>query len=292
MSAKVLKFVRSVNGVNVEQRVADGYINGTAMCQASGKLLADYLRLSSTQEYLTELGADMGIPISALARVRKGGKSNEQGTWVHPEVAVDLGQWCSTRMRIAVNRWVVEWLATAKNPVQANNEDLEQEWQRWQQRYDIRIELKDFLRPELMNAVVRWAEANSVSPITLCSAVHDAMNERIQGAKARQIRLMGGLPLGVLLRDHFGAAPLTGYAAINRIAKNGIDDRGLEPVQAVHEACDCYLGKAFIPKLVPIAENLYSQGRKLKAARQNKKLRQGIQLDLTLWDSNSEPQVS
>jgi hypothetical protein len=103
---------------------------------------------------------------------------------------------------------------------------------------------------------------------------------------------MGGLPLGALLRDHFGVAPLTGYAAINRIAKNGIEDRGLEPVQAVHEACDCYLGKAFIPRLVPIAENLYSQGRKLKATKQSRKLRQGIQLDLTLWDSHGEPQVS
>lgn len=203
---------------------------------------------------------------------------------MHPDLAIQAAQWCNKLFAIQVSRWIREWLTTGCNPIQTNNQDLDQEWERWQQCYDIRIELKDFLRPELMNTVVRWAEANRVSPITLCSAVHDAMNERIQGAKARQIRLMGGLPLGALLRDHFGIAPLTGYSAINRIAKNGIEDFGLEPVQAVHEACDCYLGKAFIPRLVPISENLYVQGQKLRQAKRIRRISQGVQLNL--WDSS------
>jgi uncharacterized protein YhbP (UPF0306 family) len=160
------------------------------------------------------------------------------------------------------------------------HEDLDREWQLWQQCYDIRIELKDHLRPELMNTVVRWAQANGVSPVTLCSDVHNAMNKRIQGAEARQIRLMGGLPLSVLIRDHFGASPLNCYSAINRIAKNLIDDRHIDPIQAVHEACDYFLGKAFVPKLVPIEENLYSRGRRLKSARQSRRLDAGVQLDL------------
>ncbi len=309
MSARILKFARPVNGVTVEQKLNDGCINGTAMCVAHSKQISDWLTTEPTWNLLVALSRRLGVGIKEgwnrnlssskvsevfphLLTVRRGSPANGGGTWIHPKLAVHLAQWCSPEFALQVSDWVEEWLLTGLNPVQISNEDLEQEWQRWQQRYDIRVELKDFLRPELMNAVVRWAEANGVSPITLCSAVHDAMNERMQGAKAQQIRLMGGLPLSALLRDYLGASPLTGLSAINKIAKNGIEDRGLEPLLAVHEACDYYLGKTYVPKLVPIAENLYSQGRKLEAVRQNKKLRQGIQLDLTLWDSNSESQVS
>ncbi len=57
---------RQANGLTVGQRESDGYVNATKLCQAAGKLLADYLRLKSTKEYLKALSVDMGIPISKL----------------------------------------------------------------------------------------------------------------------------------------------------------------------------------------------------------------------------------
>jgi KilA-N domain len=305
----VLKFVRPVNGVVVEQRVDNGFVNGTAMSGAHGKRISDWLTTEPIWNLLVALSRRLGIQIKEgwnrnlnaskvsavfphLLIVRRGSPLNGGGTWIHPKLAVHLAQWCNTEFALLVSDWIEEWLTTGRNPVGASSQDFEREWQLWQQRYDIRIELKDSLRPELMSSVVCWANKHGVSPIRLCSSVHDAMNERIQGVKAKQIRLLGGLPLGVLLRDYFEASPLISYSAINRIAKNAIIDRDIEPVQAVHEACDHYLGKAFAPSLVPIAENLHSQGRRLKAVKQDKKLKQGVQLDLALWHSNSEPQVS
>jgi len=307
-SGKILKFVRPVNGVPVEQRRVDGFINGTAMCMAHSRRINAWFRTRDTLEFFVALAMDLGTEIMCsdlstldvsrlsaakyaeiflgLIVARSGSPENGGGAWLHPDLAIQLAQWCNKSFSIQVSRWIREWLLTGQNPIQSVDVDLEQEWQSWQQRYDIRIELKDFLRPELMTAVARWAEQNGKNPRTLCSQVHDAMNERIQGAKSRQIRLMGGLPLASLIRDYFETSPLRGYSAINQLAKNAIIDSGVEPLQAVHDACDRFLGKTYVPKLVPIAENLYAQGRRLRAARKQKQLQQGHQL--SIWEQQNE----
>lgn len=93
----------------VTQRVSDGYFNATAMCRASGKLMGDYLRLSTSKAFLAELSSDMGIPISTLVQSIRGGAPNLQGTWVHPQVAINLAQWLSPKFAVLVSKWVLEW---------------------------------------------------------------------------------------------------------------------------------------------------------------------------------------
>lgn len=101
-----------IEGKLVHQRAVDGYVNATAMCSAVGKLFADYRRLKATEEFLQELASDMGIPISQLVLSLKGNSSvYQQGTWIHPDVAVHLGQWCSPKFAVAVSRWVRDWMA-------------------------------------------------------------------------------------------------------------------------------------------------------------------------------------
>ncbi len=102
---------REIENAFIPQRASDGFINATAMCQAAGKLFADYRRNATTEAFLAELAADMGIPISDLVFSSKGGRSDWQGTWVHPDVAVNLAQWCSPKFAVAVSRWVREWLS-------------------------------------------------------------------------------------------------------------------------------------------------------------------------------------
>lgn len=101
----------STNGTVIDQRAKDGYINATALCKAAGKMLADYLRLGSTKAFFDELSADMGIPISEIIQIVKGGDSAFQGTWVHPQVAIHLGQWASPKFAVLVSKWVHEWMS-------------------------------------------------------------------------------------------------------------------------------------------------------------------------------------
>ena len=60
----------------------------------------------------------MGIPITELVISVQGGKSEFQGTWVHPDVAINLGQWCSAKFAVSVAIWVREWM-TGKINVKA-----------------------------------------------------------------------------------------------------------------------------------------------------------------------------
>lgn len=101
---------RTVEKSRIDQRLIDGYINATALCKACGKNFADYKRLKATSEFVLELSSDMGIPISALIQVVSGGTPQFQGTWVHPQVAINLAQWASPKFAVLVSKWVFEWM--------------------------------------------------------------------------------------------------------------------------------------------------------------------------------------
>lgn len=224
--------------------------------------------------------------VGELDFLRKGLKSSSGGRpseWI--VLTVDcfksLAMMAGTARGKEVRKYFLECETKLKKLLSTGSPSaLDYQMVAWQKRHDIRVYLKDFLRAELMDAVVAYAQSHGKSPITLASSVHDVMNERIQGHQANHLKKIGCLSKRAMLRDYFEAPPLVDYSAINRLARNGIQDRALEPVQAVHEACDFYLGKEYVPKVVPIAENLYKQERRLQAVKQQKRLNTGIQLSL------------
>lgn len=98
------------DGSVIYQRVQDGYVNATAMCKAAGKLWGHYYENKATKEFLDELSSVIGIPITALVCTIQGGYPELQGTWVHPQVAINLGQWLSPKFAVKVTRWVFDWV--------------------------------------------------------------------------------------------------------------------------------------------------------------------------------------
>jgi len=99
----------------ISQRVTDGYINATAMCKAAGKQMKHYNELSVTKAFLSELSAAVGIPTTRLVLSISGGTPQLQGTWVHPQVAVNLAQWLSPKFAVLVTQWVAEWMSGGVN---------------------------------------------------------------------------------------------------------------------------------------------------------------------------------
>ena len=61
MSSNLVKFVRPVNKINVEQRIDNGFINGTAMCAAHGKDVSDWLKTDETWDLVSALADDLRI---------------------------------------------------------------------------------------------------------------------------------------------------------------------------------------------------------------------------------------
>lgn len=101
---------RSLGSNVVYQRQSDGYISATALCRIVGKWPADYTRTSGYKEFAKELSSAMGIPIADLTQVSTSGGAETKGTWVHPDVAIHLAQWCSPKFSVQVSQWVREWL--------------------------------------------------------------------------------------------------------------------------------------------------------------------------------------
>ena len=102
---------RAVRERVIDQRATDGYINATAMCKAAGKLFAGYFRTQPTKEFLAVLSTDMHLSITELIQSVRGGSAEQQGTWVHPHVAINLAQWLSPEFSVQVSKWVFEWVS-------------------------------------------------------------------------------------------------------------------------------------------------------------------------------------
>lgn len=101
---------REVDNAHIHQRLDDGYINATALCKACGKEVKHYLSNATTKEFIKTLSSEVGIPTSALIQSVKGGQPQFQGTWVHPQVAINLAQWASPKFAVLVSKWVFEWM--------------------------------------------------------------------------------------------------------------------------------------------------------------------------------------
>ena len=97
---------RSWNGTPIQRRTTDGYVNATAMCKANGKQFNDYFRTDRASEYLEALSAETGISVSNLCLTTKGGAY--QGTWIHPQVSVDLARWISAPFAVWMDSWFLE----------------------------------------------------------------------------------------------------------------------------------------------------------------------------------------
>lgn len=97
----------------IHQRSSDGYVNATALCRAVGKQFNDYSRTKTTQAFFDALSRSTGIPVDLLVITIVEGENYRRGTWVHPQVAINLGQWCSPEFAVAVAKLVNDWATGA-----------------------------------------------------------------------------------------------------------------------------------------------------------------------------------
>ncbi len=93
---------------DIKPREADGYLNISEVCEAHGKDFNNWYCLGKTKKFLDALSSDIEIPISKLVEIKRGGRNN-QGTWVHPQVTINIAQWLSPKFAVTVALWIDEW---------------------------------------------------------------------------------------------------------------------------------------------------------------------------------------
>ena len=105
----------TLNNVVIISRIEDNYINATQLCQAGGKKFNDWFRLDTTKELINELDSEAGIPASQLIDTKKGNSINfQQGSWIHPQLAIQLAQWISPKFALQVSKWILHLFSNGK----------------------------------------------------------------------------------------------------------------------------------------------------------------------------------
>ena len=81
----------------------DGYLHATQIAKHFGKLPKDYLKTEQTREYIAAL-ADNCVrrkiltDKNQLVIIKQGGM--EQGTWLHPKLAIHFARWLDPRFAV------------------------------------------------------------------------------------------------------------------------------------------------------------------------------------------------
>jgi hypothetical protein len=97
----------TLNNVVITSRPIDHYVNATQLCQAGGKKFSHWFSLETTKELMNELSSDAGIPASLLVESIRGRSSSfTQGSWIHPDLSIQLAQWISPKFAIQVSKWI------------------------------------------------------------------------------------------------------------------------------------------------------------------------------------------
>ena len=119
------KCILTINNYNLIYRKKDGFVDVTNLCKAGGKQYGDWNRLGKTKEFLKVLSNETGILISELIQVVYGGNYKFQGTWTHPQVAINIAQWISPEFDVQVSKWIYQLSLTGKVELKAEKTSAE-----------------------------------------------------------------------------------------------------------------------------------------------------------------------
>ena len=141
----------------------DGYVNVTKICQAAGKRLDKYFKTDHAKEsmeflqktlddeYAANVKLGKAIPPYggiALLTSCKGGNNNtvEQGTFAHPDLAIEIATWAHKSFRFQVSQWIRELMITGRVELgkEKSGQELKQKLEETFQAVD--EEEKAFLR--------------------------------------------------------------------------------------------------------------------------------------------------
>jgi len=100
-----------IHGITIIARKEDKYIDVTRFLQASksGKEYSNWYQCKRSKSFLDKLSIALNIPRTELIFVHQGGTN--QGTWVHPRVAINIAQWISPEFDVAVSGWIHQLLS-------------------------------------------------------------------------------------------------------------------------------------------------------------------------------------
>lgn len=262
MGKKEECFDRDLNGILVQQRISDGYINATKLAKAyeiqtgTRKDVRDWLLTDRAKSNIDYASSKTGIPVLELVQVKKGG--NKAGTWLHPKIATPFATWLSVEFEYQVTEWLEEWMTTGKNPIY-DQLDLDRVVYRDVLKDEARLRMTDQVKVYLEQ--IKKYDDEKYRGIFF-SKVHDAINIAITTETSKQMKECISEMLGKkvnnneLIRDYFPAMPLQRYISVCEAAANFMLRENLHPLTAVERAIEIVLPADYVPQPIDFAEHI------------------------------------
>jgi hypothetical protein len=113
MTTELIKY--NYQDIEVEF-TSSAFINATQIAKKFGKKAGDFLKNTSTKDYIKALAIDLQADANILVSVIKGG-DGEQGTFLHPKLGVLFARWLKPEFAIWCDK-VIENLTKPKNETQ------------------------------------------------------------------------------------------------------------------------------------------------------------------------------
>lgn len=95
-------------------------MNATAIAAHFGKQPRDYLKTEQTQQYIAALAENLSVKTKILTKenqivsVKRGG--DEQGTWLHPKLAIHFARWLDPKFAVWCDEQIEQLLSGSLQP--------------------------------------------------------------------------------------------------------------------------------------------------------------------------------
>lgn len=116
--ARVIRYIGQPIEINEQ-----GMWNATQMAKICGKQIGHWFESKGTKHYISRLSAEIGIPVSAVIQVVKGGNDkNSQGTWIHEKLVMEFARWLNVDFSIWCNTQIETLLREGSVQLQKQND--------------------------------------------------------------------------------------------------------------------------------------------------------------------------
>jgi len=103
----------------------DGFVFITKLCQQANRLFKNWYSLKQSRRMIRLVAQDLDVTPESLVNSVRGGCNQSRGTWVHPLLLTNIGQWLSGSFSIKISRWVEEWKESNPDNTAKYNQGLQ-----------------------------------------------------------------------------------------------------------------------------------------------------------------------
>lgn len=88
--------IGKIDNLKVVINERDGFCNGTKFCIGAGKRYPDWYKNKKTRAVFESVAELLGVPVESLFYEINDGDRRTWGTYVHPDILIQVAQWCSS----------------------------------------------------------------------------------------------------------------------------------------------------------------------------------------------------